>query len=98
MTVYQFAYNKSNIITRRGEENITLSSSPPVLDCRHYMTGCFSIDAARAHKNFERCVSDGVSIHKARGSLAVGCLQGQHRSRAVAREIAKRLNIAVVML
>ena len=98
MTVYQFAFNQNNIITRLGDENITLSRPPTILDCREYMTGCFSESPTRNHPDFARCVNDGLSMHEEHGSVAVGCQQGKHRSRAVAQEIGSRLKTKVVRL
>ena len=91
MTVYQFAYRESNIMTRKDDDMIMLSRAPHILDCRDYMKGCFSVSATRNHPNFTRCVNDGLAIHKETGAVAVGCQQGKHRSRAVAQEILKRL-------
>ena len=89
MTVYQFAFNQN----RQCGQPARI-----ILDCRDYMTGCFSVSATRNHPDFARCVNDGLSMHEEHGSVAVGCQQGKHRSKAVAQEIGSRLKTKVVRL
>ena len=79
MSVIQFAFRRD------------WYTGPTVLDCRKYMGGCFSQLAARTHPRFEECVEDGLAIYAEHGEVKVGCLQGMHRSKAVAAEIRFRL-------
>ena len=62
----------------------------PVLDCRQYIKGCFSVKAARKHPKYKDLMALACEIYDAHDLIAVGCDQGHHRSVALARDLAQR--------
>ena len=63
----------------------------PVLDCRQYIKGCFSVKAAQKHPAYSNLLELAELRHQQYGGmLAIGCGQGKHRSVAVARGLAEK--------
>ena len=62
----------------------------PVLDCRKHIKGCFSVKAARKHPKYKDLRALAYDIYDTHSLIAVGCDQGQHRSVALARDLAQR--------